>query len=136
MINTILLGLIVISLYILIFIIRRYLSAINEIKQFKIMTDAQVDESLYKIIDEYIDYIFNDYLILVFELRDLDYINTEEEKKMIKDLLERIMGRMSNTIMSKMILLYNKDMIPDILAEKVTIKVTQYVLEYNKPKNK
>ena len=57
MINTILLGLIVISLYILIFIIRRYLSAINEIKQFKIMTDAQVDESLYKIIDEYIDYI-------------------------------------------------------------------------------
>ena len=46
------------------------------------------------------------------------------------------MGRMSNTIMSKMILLYNKDMIPDILAEKVTIKVTQYVLEYNKPKNK
>ena len=136
MINTILLGLIVISLYILIFIIRRYLSAINEIKQFKIMTDAQVDESLYKIIDEYSDYIFNDYLILVFELRDLDYINTEEEKKMIKDLLERIMGRMSNTIMSKMILLYNKDMIPDILAEKVTIKVTQYVLEYNKPKNK
>lgn len=136
MINTILLGLIVISLYILIIKICAYLSSNTEIKQFKIMSNMQIDESTYKILDDYIDYIFNDYLILDFELKDIDYINSEEEKKIIKDVSKRVINRMSNTIMTKLLLLYNQASIIDIVAEKVTIKVTQYVLNYNTPKNK
>jgi hypothetical protein len=93
--------------------------------------DANVPKALDTIIDE----AFNEYIFMNIGFKkDNDYINAEEEREIINNMIDSVSSRISSTMLMKLEAFYNKDMVPNIISEKIYMAVTAYVVENNRPK--
>jgi hypothetical protein len=93
--------------------------------------DADISKALDTIIDE----AFNEYIFMNIGFKkDTDYINAEKEREIINAMIDSVSSRISSTMLMKLEAFYNKDMVPNIISEKIYMAVTAYVVESNKPK--
>lgn len=99
------------------------------------------DVEMYKIkyseeeISAHLDFIINEcfdfYIVMNLMPKNLDYINNNTEKEIIKHLSEIVPERISSTLYSQLSLIYNSNQVPKIIAEKIYSRVLEYVLNYN-----
>ena len=91
-------------------------------------------EECNQMIDGFISREFDNYCAKNLNFRNLDVISDKQQDMIRRDLLKLIQERMSTNILYKMSLFYEVDKIPDIIAEKVYLLVTAYVINiYNTP---
>lgn len=84
------------------------------------------------ILDNLIEDIFNEYLILNIEYKEYPYINEELENQINKEVSEIVVNRLSQSIIDKLCLTYNKNSIGDIIAKKVYLRTITYTMKKNK----
>lgn len=93
------------------------------------------DPNVPKALDNIIDEAFNEYIFMNIGFKkDNDYINAEEEREIISNMIDSVSSRISSTMLMKLEAFYNKDMVPNIISEKIYMAVTAYVVENNRPK--
>lgn len=91
-------------------------------------------EECNQMIDGFISREFDNYCAKNLNFRSLDVISDKQQDMIRRDLLKLVQERMSTNILYKMSLFYEVDKIPDIIAEKVYLLVTAYVITiYNTP---
>ena len=64
------------------------------------------------------------------------YMNAEMEKKIATDITSRVISRITTEILSKLRLIYiidTEEELSDIVAKKVYIRVTDFIVSNNKP---
>lgn len=59
------------------------------------------------------------------------YINDELQQKIIKEVFETVYISISDTVIDKLSLVYNREYIDDVIAQKVQMIVLNYTIEIN-----
>ncbi len=105
---------------------------IEEITMYQINTSARIDESIPQILDFIIMESFTDYKIKELVVRENEYINSQREEEIRRDLVDIVTSRISRAALDKISLFYNRDNIGEVLADKIYIAVMNYVIDHNK----
>lgn len=108
-----------------------YRKEMLKVSQYTVNTQAIIDDSIPLLLNSVIDECFTDYKVLVLEPRQEGYISNEREDEIRKDLISKIVERLSPMSLDKLSLRYNINNIDRIIADKVYIVVTNYVVEHN-----
>lgn len=85
-------------------------------------------EECNQMIDGFISREFDNYCARNLNFRSIDVISDKQQDIIRRDLLKLIQERMSTNILYKMSIYYEPERIPDIIAEKVYLLVTAYVI--------
>lgn len=109
----------------------KYRNEMLKTSRYNINTQAIIDDSITLLLNSIIDECFTDYKVLVLEPRQEGYISSEREDEIRKDLISKIVERLSPMSLDKLSLRYNIENIDRIIADKVYIVVTSYVVEHN-----
>ena len=111
-------------------------------KQFKfnqsyMLSNMVIDiESITEMLDALISDCFIEY-VLFNPIEDGIYINAELEKEITTDITSKVIDRITITILSKLRLIYlidTEEQLSDIIAKRVYIRVTDFIVDNNKPK--
>lgn len=98
------------------------------------MLDSKLIEDIQNMLDSLIESCFVDYLANNPDIANSGYINTDTEVAIIKSVSNAVSAKISETMYDKLILYYNKNALSNIIAEKIYLRVTAYVIEINQPK--
>ena len=88
-------------------------------------------EDIQKMLDKLIDECLTDYLASNPEYINAEYITDKMELQMRTQIGDLISARLSEALYDKLALYYNKLTIPSIIADKIYLKVTAYVIKIN-----
>lgn len=88
-------------------------------------------EDIQKMLDKLIDECLTDYLASNPEYINAEYITDKMELQMRTQIGDLISARLSEALYDKLALYYNKLTIPSIIADKIYLKVTAYVININ-----
>ncbi len=92
-------------------------------------------EAISEMFDILIDSCFIEYF-LFDPVEEGTYMNAEMEKKIATDITSRVISRITTEILSKLRLIYiidTEEELSDIVAKKVYIRVTDFIVSNNKP---
>lgn len=101
----------------------RYVAEIN----------INVYEEVIQLMDDLIATCFTDYLYMN-GLIGMDYITEKDETEICRGVASMLHERISSSVVDKISLIYSRDMIDDIIAEKIYISVSSFVIETNSHK--
>ena len=105
---------------------------LEELMRYEINVGAEIDEKIPKILDNYINEIFTEYRITNLEFKEKpNYINEEDEKKILRDVGTLCGDRLSLNMIDKLSLFWNPQEIGSIIADKVSNVVAIYVATTN-----
>lgn len=92
-------------------------------------TPISIDDM--NILDRIVEESFNYYQLLNLSGKDNAYINEDTQQKIIYDVLSNVLSSVSDSIISKLSLIYKKDYIEDLIARKVQLVVLDYTISIN-----
>lgn len=101
------------------------------IKEYQVNTNIQNID--FELLDKIIATSFDEY-VLLNGYAYADYIDNETENKINREITEIVKSRISPAILDKLSVIYNLDTISEIIARKIYIYTTAFVVEKNKPK--
>lgn len=114
----------------IIFLWNRNKNKLIEIKRLELELSYNPGDLKEDFLDVYITQIFDDYKNI--NLLDLtEYINDDDEQKIIADLVERVNSRISPIVYTKLKAYYNSEYLGEIIAEKITLLVAVYRISHN-----
>lgn len=121
-----------------------YLSIMGIIIKILIQRDEKIKLEKYKIDIEYgsdtrienqlnfiIDSVFDEYRLYNLEFRDDAYIKEADENKIVKDVSEMVVQRVSPVFITQLSTYFNTDSLGEIIAVKISTKVMEYRLMRN-----
>ena len=82
-------------------------------------------------LDILIDSVFNEYKIYNLEYRSDSYIKEMEEKKIIQDVCDIVLQRMSPVFVTQLSTYFNIDNLGNIIATKISLRVMEYRISKN-----
>lgn len=91
-------------------------------------------EDIQKMLDSLIDECIADYLASNPEYINSEHITDAAELNMRKQVANLVSSRLSEALYDKLSLYYNRLTIPSIIADKIYLKITAYVIDVNKQK--
>ena len=112
-------------------VIDTYLKNKNEIFRYQVDTQHKSDKSASQILEDFIGQCFAEYQIIVLIPKQELYINSDREKEICTDLGNMISKYISPHLINVLSQEYNTDMLHDIIADKIYIIVTNYVINHN-----
>lgn len=83
------------------------------------------------IIDAIIQDIFNRYQIINLSHEENLYISDKRQLQIIQEVFTMVMNAISNNILERLSLIYKKEYIEDIIAQRVQMVVLQFVIDTN-----
>ena len=89
------------------------------------------EEDIIKHLDYIIDEAIDEYSIIHIRPKDIPYINNKMEEQLRNYLVETIPDRMSITLRSQLLLIYNENYLGKFLGSHIYMKVVEFVLNYN-----
>lgn len=92
--------------------------------------DMNIENSLNYIIDT----TFDEYRLYNLEFRDTSYIKEVEETKIITDICDMVTDRLSPLFITRLCTYFNESNLGDIIATKISVKVMEYKILNNMPK--
>lgn len=95
---------------------------------------APLDSDMSPMLDTIISEALEEYRILNLEYKN-EYINDKMEKEILDAVQKSVSDRISPVFMDRLSLQYNKDALPDVIAKKIIMHVTAFVVENNSNKN-
>ena len=109
-----------------------------EYKQFleekKLVYETKITEENFTLLDNMIADRVAYYKVM--NLPDAVYITDEDQNKMVATVLKEILQMISPLYLDKLSFIYNKNVLEDIIYQKITITVLSIVLEVNGNYNK
>lgn len=90
-------------------------------------TDTRVETQL----DYIIDSVFDEYRLFNLEFRDNEYIKEADENKIIKDICDMVIERISPVFITQLSTYFNTNSLGDIIAVKISTKVMEYRVSRN-----
>lgn len=105
-------------------------------RMLELQLKTPIDQAIDGILQEFIESCFNDYIILNADLLNRNFINEDDEKKMVDDLVTVVSDRLSATMYKQLSVYYNEKAIPGIISNKIYELVLAYVVEANSSKDK
>lgn len=103
--------------------------------------DSNIQFDLAEIIatfETFVDLIMGRYISLNRAFKD-EYINSEEEELLLREISKEVMETISPTLINKLGLIYNissETELADVITKTVYLKLLDYVGENNQTKNK
>ena len=88
-------------------------------------------ENILKIIDDIINNVFTNYQIMDLSNINNLYITEKLQVEIITSVFNKVYHSISDNIINKLLLVYNKEYIEDMIAQKVQQVVLQYTIEIN-----
>lgn len=89
--------------------------------------------------ETFIDLVMNRYLALNRNFKEADYINSEEEELLLREISTEVMETISPHLVNKLGLIYNiasDDDLANIITKTVYLKLLDYISSNNEIKNK
>lgn len=107
----------------------------QKINNQKYIAEISIDvyEDVIKLMDDLISTCFADYLYMNGFV-GVDYITENDEKEICRNVATLLHERLSPSTVDKISLIYAREQIYDILAEKIYIAVSSFVIEINSHK--
>lgn len=93
--------------------------------------DADSSKDIQAILDNFVQECLDDYLATHPEMSDHHYITDEEEIVLRSEIANMVSLRMSDAMYNKLSIYYNPYTIASIIAEKIYIKITIFVVNNN-----
>lgn len=90
-------------------------------------TDTRVETQL----DYIIDSVFDEYRLFNLEFRDNEYIKEADENKIIKDICDMVIDRISPVFITQLSTYFNTNSLGDVIAVKISTKVMEYRVSRN-----
>ena len=135
-INTVIFALIIIlSIIIIVYNVNMIKKNDEDFKKSKLYVESLSNntiEDIQKMLESFIDECFQDYLAKNPEYATYDDISSDEELKIRNDVGNIVSLRLSEALLRKLSLYYNDKVIASIIADKIYIKVTAFVISTNK----
>lgn len=82
-------------------------------------------EEMTQTIDSFINEAIQEFIVMN-NIQDSKYINSELEQEMRLSVMESVSGRISINLLNKLRLFYKEDVIPDLIAKKIFLAITAY----------
>lgn len=109
-------------------LLMRYITLKSDI----IIRDNKYNEDeIIKHLDYIINESINEYQLLTLIPKNISYINTKEERKILNHLADEIPNRISKTLYTHLSFIYDSDYIGEFLGKYIHMKVTNFVLNFN-----
>lgn len=83
-------------------------------------------------LDDFISNVFSRY-IYINKYGGKGLISEAEETEMYGEVVNNVLSQMSNVLLNKVLMVYNKNNINEIITQKVIILVSTYCLKNNSP---
>ena len=100
----------------------------------EVITKTTVSD-IQEMMSMFVDECFNDFLFFHPDYVNTKYINEADEKKIMDEVTNILSARLSESFVRKISFYYNAQIISSIFADKIYIKVTDYVVSVNQPKS-
>ena len=114
---------------VLIYVYNSHKKILEGITEYEIDVNASINEEIPKILELYVQTIFDDY-----RAQDIDYITSEKEKEITKDVSRLCADRLSPAMAHKLSLFWNPETIGSVIADKIYLIVVGYVAQHNSVK--
>lgn len=89
-------------------------------------------ENIENQLDEFIDRIFQEFLFM--NPVDGEYVSEKMELDMCKDINKEVSNRISKNLIHSLSIVYNTDVLSDVISRRVYIFVSGFVMEFNTSK--
>lgn len=110
---------------------KKHQKELLELGRYSTNVQAIIDNGIPDLLEAIIADSFNDYNVMVLAPRQELYITEEREAEIRKDLTEKVAMRLSPMSVDKLSLFYNIHNLDGVLADKIYITVTNYVVQHN-----
>ena len=107
----------------------------RKLEEYRIHVQTNIGDSIPTMLETIVQECFNEYIVLNVEYKDIQYIDSETETKIAKEVASMVAQRISPAMLSKMSLYYKSDSIPNIISEKIYLLVLNYSVNKNTIKN-
>lgn len=121
-----------------IYVIRSYnVTKKNEadLTNYQLNLAAPLHEDMGPILDNIISEALNEYRILNLGYKN-EYINDKQEKDITDIVKNTVSSRISPVLIDRLSLQYNRDTLADVIAKKIILHVTAFVVENNTNQNR
>lgn len=96
-------------------------------------------ENIIGTFEMFVEIVMKQYLDLNITFKDINYINTELEEELFRDISTEVMSQMSPYLISKLSLVYkihNEDDLATVVTRTVYLKLLDYIGNINSIKDK
>ena len=108
-----------------------YRKEMLRMSEYSINSQAVIDDNIPRLLNDIIDECFQDYQLMVLIPNPETHISEQREAQIRADLIAKVVERLSPMSLDKLSLRYNVSNIDRIIADKVYITVTNYVVQHN-----
>lgn len=125
------------TLIVIMYIAKRYfdsLRSIQDLKLLEIQLSQKIDKGIMDTLDQFIEDMFDEYLLTSPKYVQQIYISNDDEENMRDDLIDIISDRISPYLYQQLAVYCNEESIPDIIANKIYLLTTAYVIQRNSVK--
>lgn len=102
-----------------------------ELEKYRIDMEFGSDIRVEKQLDEIIDSVFDEYRLYNLEFRDDAYIKEADENKIVLDICDKVIQRISPVFITQLATYFNTDSLGEIIAVKISSKVMEYRITRN-----
>lgn len=102
-----------------------------KLKKYEIDLTFGTDNRIETQLDYIIDSVFDEYRLFNLEFRDNSYIKEADENKIIKDICDMVIDRISPIFITQLSTYFNTDSIGNVIAIKISTKVMEYRIKRN-----
>lgn len=103
----------------------------NRLLEYSINVNAQINEEIPQILEDMTHECFDEYMLLNQAYKEKHYITDEEETMIMKEVGTMVADRLSPAAIDKLSVYYNKNMLAEIISNKVYILVMGYTADNN-----
>lgn len=102
-----------------------------ELDKYEIDMEIKIEDDLFSILDKVISECFNEYLIREIEYKGVEYVNSELEKKILKEVSHIVCDTISPILINKLSIVYDMDNFAEIVSNRTYLHVLDYVIKKN-----
>lgn len=90
-------------------------------------------ENIPELLNRIITDNFNEYMVLNPKYLEELYINNEQQREIVEEVVSLILSRISKSLWYKLSLYYNEKALVDIITKNVYTAIVNFAVEKNKP---
>ena len=102
-----------------------------KLEKYRIDMEFGSDSRVEKQLDEIINSVFDEYSLYNLEFRDDVYIKEADETKIVLDICDLVIQRISPVFITQLSTYFNTDSIGQVIASKISAKVMEYRITRN-----
>lgn len=116
---------------VLVYYYHKHKKILEDLTKYEIDVGATIDEEIPKILELFVQSVFVDYQAKNLVKQENEYIRSDEEQRIVKEVATLCGERISPAMVNKLSLFWNPEVIAAVIADKVYLTVVAYVAQNN-----